>query len=117
MKKLVLVLIMIASFTGVSAQNKTQEKKIKYFVEAAVKEFDLNKDQEKELLDARNGYVSDFMAVQKDFKSGGLSEDDKKTKMNEVNKGFNEQFIQITGKTNKELQPFLARMRDELPKV
>ena len=112
MKKLLLVLIMVASFTGVYGQNKTQEKKIKYFVEAAVKEFDLNKDQHKELLDARNAYITDYMSVSK-----ATQGDDKKAKLNEVNKSFNEVLIRITGKSLSELQPFLARIRDELPTV
>ncbi|MDO7173106.1 hypothetical protein [Mariniflexile sp. AS56] len=112
MKKLALVLIMIASFTGVYAQNKTQDKKIKYFVEAAVKEFSLNEDQHKELLDARNAYITDYMTAAKSSEG-----EEKKTKLNEVNTKFNQILAKITGKTNGELQPFLARMREELPKV
>lgn len=112
MKKLVLVLVMMASFTGLNAQNKTQEKKIKYFVEAAVKEFSLNADQHKQLLDARNAYITDYMKVSKSAEG-----DDKKSKLNEVNKSFNQVLSEITGKTFSELQPFLARMRDELPNI
>ena len=67
MKKILLVLFMVASFSGVHAQNKTQQKKINYFVEAAVKEFNLNKDQQKELLDARSAYIDKYMAIMKDF--------------------------------------------------
>lgn len=112
MKKLVLVLVLMASFTGMTAQNKTQEKKIKYFVEAAVKEFSLNADQHKQLLDARNAYITDYMKVSKSAEG-----DDKKAKLNEVNKSFNQVLSEITGKTFSELQPFLARMRDELQNV
>lgn len=117
MKKILLVLVMVASFSGVYGQNKTQEKKINYFVDAAAKEFSLDSDQKKELLEARHAYISDFMAVQKDSKSGTISDEEKKEKMNKVNSSFMAVLAKITGKTPKDLQPFLGRMRDELKNV
>lgn len=117
MKKIVLGVVMMILSVGVFAQNKTQEKKIKYFVEAATKEFSLDAKQNKELLDARNTYISEFMDVQEQVKSGAISQEDKPKKMNEVNKKFNDVFSKITGKPVNELQAFFARMREELQNI
>lgn len=117
MKKLILVLLMVTSFAGVNAQNKTQEKKINYFVDAAVTEFQLNKDQQKELLAARIAYIDNFMAIMKDAKDGAISDEEKKTKNNELSQSFNQKLIKITGKTMNEIQPFLTRMREELKNI
>ena len=116
MKKIILALLMMISI-GAVAQNKSQEKKIKYFVEAATKEFSLDAKQSKELLDARNAYITEFMAVQDQVKSGEVSQEDKPKKMNEVNKKFNDVFSKITGKPLSELQPFFGRMREELQNI
>lgn len=117
MKKIVLGLVMMILSLGVFAQNKTQEKKIKYFVDAATKEFSLDTKQNKELLDARNAYITEFMEVQEQVKSGAISQEDKPNKMNEVNKKFNEVFSKITGKSLADLQAFFARMREELQNI
>lgn len=117
MKKLILLLLVTVSFSTVYGQNKKQEKKIKYFVEAAVQEYDLNKDQEKQLLDARNAYITEYMAVMKDFKAENINADEKKEKMGAINKGFNKTFAELTGKKMKDLQPFFKRMREELKNV
>ena len=117
MKKIVLVLMMMVSFSGAFAQNKTQEKKIKYFVDAATTEFALDAAKSKELLKARNTYITNFMEVMSQAKSGELSDDAKKTKMNEVNGEFNEVFSKITGKSAAELKPFFVRMREELSSI
>ncbi|WP_211316278.1 hypothetical protein [Flavobacterium faecale] len=117
MKKIVLVLMMMVTFSAAFAQNKTQEKKIKYFVDAATTEFKLDASKSKELLDARNTYITNFMDVLKKAKSGELSAEDKKGKMNEVNSAFNAEFSKVTGKTQAELKPFFERMRDELSSI
>ncbi|GIZ08879.1 hypothetical protein [Flavobacterium sp. UMI-01] len=117
MKKIVFAMMMMLVFSGAFAQNKTQEKKIKYFVEAATKEFSLDAAQSKQLLDARNAYITGYMDVMSKVKNEGLSDEDKKNQLNEVNKDFNNAFSKITGKPLSELQPFFARMRDELNKI
>ncbi|WP_366184010.1 hypothetical protein [Flavobacterium ovatum] len=117
MKKIVLVLMMMVSFSGVFAQNKSQEKKIKYFVDAATTEFKLDASKSKELLNARNTYITNFMDVIGKAKSGEISADDKKEKMNEVNGAFNSEFSKITGKSASELKPFFERMREELSSI
>ncbi len=117
MKKIVFVLVMMISFSGVFAQNKTQEKKIKYFVEAATKEYSLDAAKSKELLAARNTYITNFMDVNGKVKSGAISEDDKKAKLNDVNNEFNAVFSKITGKSAIELKPFFERMREELKSI
>ncbi|MDW5288065.1 hypothetical protein [Formosa sp. PL04] len=117
MKKILFILMLVCSFSSAFAQNKTQEKKINYFVDAANKEFSLDKAQTKSLLKARNTYVSEYMAVTKDFKAGTLTQDEKKTKLNVVNGDFNQSFSDITGKTQQELKPFSERMQTELKKV
>ena len=117
MKKIVVVLVILVSFSGAFAQNRTQEKKIKYFVEAATKEFSLNVAQSKELLAARTTYITNFMEVNGKVKSDELSDDDKKAKLNDVNNEFNAVFYKITGKSASELKPFFVRMRDELKNI
>lgn len=117
MKKIALLLLLLVSFSSVKAQNKTQEKKINYFVEAAATTFSLDASKTKELLDARNVYVSKFMAINKAGNAGTLSVADKKAKLNEVNNDFNAAFYSITGKTAAESKPFFDRMRNELKGV
>lgn len=117
MKKIVVVLMMMVSFAGVFAQNKTQEKKIKYFVDSATTEFKLDAAKSKELLEVRNTYITNFMDVVNKAKSGALSAEDKKDKMNDVNGAFNTEFSKITGKSQAELKPFFERMREELSSI
>jgi uncharacterized membrane protein YqgA involved in biofilm formation len=117
MKHIILVLALVLSVGTTLGQNKTQEKKINYFVEAAAKEFSLNIEQSKELLSARIAYVDNFMAVNKQMKNGVASGDDKKQKINEINQNFMQEFAKISGKTQGELKPFLSRMREELPNI
>ncbi|WPR71362.1 hypothetical protein SLW70_15720 [Flavobacterium sp. NG2] len=116
MKKIIVAFLMMVS-VGAFAQNKTQEKKIKYFVEAATKEFNLDAKQSNELLDARNNYITGYMDVMAQVKSGEVSQEDKQNKLNEVNKKFNDVFSKITGKPLSELQPFFSRMREELQNI
>ncbi|WP_066219006.1 hypothetical protein [Formosa haliotis] len=117
MKKILLLLLVLVSFSTMYGQNKSQQKKIDYFVNAADKEFNLNESQHKALLDARNAYITDYMGVMKDFKSGSITAEEKKSKLNDVNTNFNTTFSQIAGKTPKELQDFSKRMQVELKKV
>ncbi|MCW2119010.1 hypothetical protein [Flavobacterium sp. 7A] len=117
MKKIVLVFVMMISFVGAIAQNKSQEKKIKYFVDSATTEFKLDDAKSKELLKARNTYVTNYMEVFSKAKSGEISKDDKKEKMNEVNSAFNAEFSKITGKSGAELKPFFEKMRNELSSI
>ena len=89
-------------------------KKITYFVDAAVKEYSLDKKQAKELLDARTTYFNDYIKVMKAAKDGEISDDEKKTQSNEVNNKFNKYFGELTGKTWNDLKPFFDRVREEM---
>jgi len=115
MRRLILVLTLIMAVSTTFGQDKWQQKKIDYFVEAAVKEFKLDNRQGKELLKTRTDYFNDYMVIIKNGKDGKISEEEQKTQLNEHNQNFNIKLKEITGADN--IQPFLVRMRDELKNV
>ncbi|OEJ99035.1 hypothetical protein A8C32_07615 [Flavivirga aquatica] len=118
MKKILVLLFLVVSFSNIYGQKpNNSEEKIYYFVKSAVKEYTLNLNQYKKLLRARRKYIKDYMNTTKDFKNGGLSKDQKKAKIQAVNRGFNESFTKITGVLQRELEPFLVRMRKEISKI
>ncbi|MGA9639545.1 hypothetical protein [Flavobacterium sp.] len=116
MKKIIVTFLMIIS-VGVFGQNASQENKIKYFVDAATKEFSLSRKQSRQLLAARNKYIEDYMGVMGKVKNGVISQDEKASKINDVNVEFNESFAKISGKSLTELQPFFRSMSEELKNV
>ena len=69
------------------------------------------------MLESRKAYLGSLATLNEQEKNGELGEDDKKKKTNEVNQDFKKMMIKLTGKTAAELDPFYARMRDELKTV
>ncbi|UMB61709.1 hypothetical protein MHL31_05760 [Lutibacter sp. A80] len=117
MKKVILLIILLVTVSTTFGQKiKTQQKKINHFVEAATKEYDLNKDQVKELVEFRTEMVQSYLDLNKAVKEG-LSKENRKVKSQEISKTFNTKFIKLVGKSYKEIAPFLAKMREELKNI
>lgn len=114
MKQIILTLLVFFTVVISFGQDKYQMKKINYFVDAAQKEFSLDKTKTKELLDARTAYFNDYQKVMAAAKSGEISDDEKKTQSNEVNNKFNKYFGELTGKSWNDLKPFFDRVREEM---
>jgi predicted negative regulator of RcsB-dependent stress response len=114
MKKIILTLLVVMSFTFTYGQGKWQEKQNDYFVEAAAKEYDLSDDQKVELKETRLEMVKSFMDSNQKSKSGEITKDEMKASNREASKTFNSAFAKLTGKPYKELAPFLKKMREEL---
>lgn len=117
MKKIILTLVLVVAFTTTYGQNKYQERQSKYFVEAAAKEFNLNDNQQESLKEYRTTMVLAYGKSQKNFKAGAITKVELKSSNRETSKVFHNKVIKMTGKTYKELAPFLKRMREELKKV
>ncbi len=113
MKKILLIMLFLTVSMSFG-QDKYQMKKINYFVDAAQKEYNLDKTKTKELLDARTAYFNDYQKVMAAAKSGEISDDEKKTQSNEINNKFNKYFGELTGKSGNELKPFFDRVREEM---
>jgi uncharacterized protein YjbJ (UPF0337 family) len=117
MKRIILTLLVAFVATAAFSQNKWQQKKIDYFVDAGTAEFKLDTKQTKELSKTRTAYFLEYMEIINKEKAGDITEDEKKTQVNAHNQKFNNDLKEITGKENDEIQPFLKRMRDELKDV
>lgn len=115
MKRLLLTIALVLTVGLTFGQNQWQQKKIDYFVEAAVKEFKLDKKQARELMKVRTTYFLEYMEIVKKAKNGALTQDEKKSKINAHNQQFNKDLKALTETDN--VQPFLIRMRDELKNV
>ncbi len=116
MKKIVLLFSMIA-FCAVMFGQNLKERKIQYFVDAATKEYSLNQEQQKELLNVRTGFVDELSSIFAQFKNGEITKEEQIEKQKKPNKKFKQAFEKITGKTNAELQSFYKRMSEEIPNV
>ena len=114
MKKIILTLLLVVAFTATYGQQKWQMKKINYFVDAAAKEFNLDKKAKAKLLEVRTSYFMDYMKTMKKAKADGLEKDERRKKLTAVNQEFNKNLREISGKNGREIQPFLKRMRQEL---
>ena len=117
MKRILLTLVVILTVSLSFGQNKWQQKKIDYFVEAAVKEYNLNDEQKAELIDFRTKMVMDYAEAQKAKKSGEATQEETKKKNQSFANEFHNKFIKLTGKSYKELEPFLDRVRQELKEL
>ena len=107
MKRIILTLIVVLTVSVTFGQNKWQQEKINYFVEAAVKEYNLNEDQKAELIDFRTKMVMDYSNAQKAKKAGEATQEETKVKYKSYGNAFHNSFIKLTGKSYKELKPFL----------
>lgn len=114
MKKLALVFVLFLTVTVAFGQNKWQQQQINQFVDAAAKEFNFSADQKQELLTLRTNLIKNYSEVNIQEGQGQISTEDKQEKFKEFNKEFQAGLIKLTGKTYKELEPFLSRMREEL---
>ncbi|MCL7752628.1 hypothetical protein [Polaribacter sp. Z022] len=114
MKKIFLTLLLVVAFTTTYGQNKWQEKQINHFVKAAQTEYNLNDDQVKELTKFRTEMVLSYSSLQKKVKSGEITGDQRKQKGKEISKTFNRKFIKLTGKSYKDLAPFMNKLRKEI---
>jgi hypothetical protein len=114
MKKIVFTLLMFAFISMSFGQNKYQDNKNKYFVEAAAKEYDLNEDQKEELMDIRVEMVSAYMSSHKSFKYGDITKEEEKSLNQEASKTFHTKLAKITGKTYAEMKVWLGNIRKEL---
>lgn len=117
MKKIILTLLLAITFTATYSQSKHQERQNKYFVEAATKEYNLNKLQQDELKVIRTAMVVAYGEATEQEKSGDITSADKISKTQEASKNFNNALIKLTGKPYDELEPFLTKMRAELKQV
>lgn len=102
--------------TTLFSQN-LKEKKINYFVEEAQKEFKLTNDQAKELLEARTVMANESADILKKAKNNEITKEEQAEKQKVVNQNFKKVFEKLTGKTNKELEPFYDKMREEIQKL
>ena len=115
MKKIVLTLVLFVAFVATAtAQGKHHEKQNDYYVEAAAKEFDLDKDQQKELSIIRMEMVTAYITSNKSLKAGDITKDEKKELTKAASQVFHTKLAKMTGKTYKEMKPWLDKMRDEL---
>lgn len=117
MKRILLTLLVVLSFSFTYGQGKWQEKQNNHFVEATAKEYNLNDDQKEELRETRMEMVKSFMDSNKKSKSGKITNDEKKELNREASKTFNSAFSKLVGKPYKEVAPFLKRMREELKEL
>lgn len=116
MKKIALLFTMFA-FSAIMFGQGLKEKKTQYFVDAAAKEYSLTKEQTKELLAARVVLMDELSSIFQKVKDGSVTKEDQKELQKAPNNTFRAAFERITGKTNKELQPFYTRMTEEIPNV
>jgi len=117
MKKILMTLLLLVAFSTSYGQGKYHEKQNAYYVEAAVKEFHLNKEQQKELSEIRMDMVKAYMESNQTFKEGDITKEEKQAVTKEASKAFHIKFSKLTGKTYAEMKPWLDQMRDELKKA
>ena len=117
MKQIVLTLLLFVAFTTSYAQGPYHERQNAHYVEAAAKEFDLDKKQQKELSEIRMEMVTTYITSNKSYKGGDISEEEKKELTKAASQTFHKKLSDLTGKPFKEMQPWLAKMRDELKTV
>ncbi len=117
MKKILITLLLFVTFTVVYGQNKYQERQNNHYVEAAAKEFNLDKKQQVELSEIRMEMVSAYISSNKSFKAGDITQDEKKGITKEASKVFHNKLSEITGKTYAEMKDWLVEMRKELKTV
>lgn len=112
MKNILILLFVGLSFTGVKAQSSEKEVKINNFLEAAIKEFQLDNEKTFQVLEARQAYMAeDDDSNGKSSASNGIGV--KKEKSAKKTKEFIDSFSKITGKSAKEVQAFMDKMIDQ----
>jgi len=117
MKKIIIVLILVLSFSSAYSQGKYHQRQNAHYVEAAAKEFSLDKKQQAELSEIRMDMVKVYMSSNKAFKSDDITKEEKKAKNREASKAYHNKLAKLTGKSYKDMKPWLANMRKELKNV
>ena len=117
MKKTALIIAMltftISSIAQTSKWNESRFERSEVYAEIAAKEFNLTKEQQKELYEKKaKQYEESYEAKQK-FKRGEITEEEKKI----PNKKFSAYFNKLTGKNYKELKPFYDKVHKEISKI
>jgi len=117
MKKIVLTLLLFVAFATSYGQGKHHEKQNDYYVEAAAKEFDLDKKQQKEVSEIRMEMVTTYITSNKSLKAGDITKEEKKELTKTASQAYHNKLSKITGKSYKEMKPWLDKMRDELKNI
>ncbi|WP_109830460.1 hypothetical protein [Reichenbachiella versicolor] len=117
-KLLLLSFLVISALKVVVAEQGWKEKKATYYATQAAQEFMLTEEQKSAVYKYKFSEYSEFGLIVKKNKEGGFinEEDFKKTK-SDFWKGQKKKLAIIVGVEPKELNPFLNRMRTELPKI
>jgi len=118
MKKLTLIIAMLAfTFTSVaqstSEWNEGRFERSKVYAEVAAQEFDLTKEQEKELYEKKVKHYEESYEAKQKFKRGEITKEEK----NIPNRKFGAYFNKLTGKSYEELKPFYEKVHKEIDKL
>ncbi len=116
MKKLSLLFALIAICGTVMAQ-KHVEKKVNYFVDETVKEYNLSEDHKSDLHEFYSVQAKAVAAINKEVKAGNKTKEEAKVIYKKNNQELTAFLSKMTGKTKKELRPFLDRVREEMKSV
>lgn len=114
MKKIILTLVLFVTVSVSFGQAKWQQDKINQFVDAAVKEYNLDDSQKEILTASRTKMFMGYFDMQKKKKSGEISVEEGKVISKKLASDFHNDLIKLTGKTYKELSPFLKMQRKKL---
>ncbi|QHI39225.1 hypothetical protein IMCC3317_46300 [Kordia antarctica] len=117
MKKILITLVLIMAFVSTYGQNKYHERQNKVYIEAAAAEYSLDDKQQAELSEARMEMVAVYVSSNKAFKNDEISKEKKQELTREASKLYHNKMSKITGKSYKDMKPFLEKMREELKKV
>lgn len=118
MKKITLIIAMLAfTLTGMAQKtsdyNEGRFERSKVYAEVAAQEFDLTKEQQKELYEKKVQHYADSYEATQKFKKGEITKEEKKI----PNQKFGRYFNQLTGKNYQELKPFYEKVKKELDKL
>lgn len=114
MKQLAITFVLFLTLTTAFGQNKWQQKQINHFVDSAAKEYALSEDQKTELTEVRTMVIMSYINSAEKVKSGEMTVEEKKETTQQASNDFNLAFTKMTGKTYKEVQPFLQKMQEEI---
>ena len=116
MKKIILTLLLIVSFASTYGQSKWHKQQNEVFVEAAAKEYNLDDAQKEKLYDARMKMMMSYKESNQAVENGEITKEEKQAKNHEISANFNAELSKITGKSFKEMKPWLQKMREEMKK-
>lgn len=116
MKRLSLLFAIVAICGSVFAQ-KHVEKKVNYFVDEAVKEYSLNEEQKNQLHEVYSAQAKEVAAINKEVKEGNKTREEAKVIYKKNTQEITALLCEMTGKTKKEVKPFLERVRQELKTI